>query len=88
MKIKQQYKVRDMAGEHVVIMQGEFAADMTRIISLNDSALYLWSEIYGREFSVDMVATLLTDHYGIDVDVAMQDARRWVGKLIECGLVE
>ena len=49
MKIKQQYKVREMAGEHVVIMQGKFGADMTRIISLNESALYLWNAIYDKD---------------------------------------
>lgn len=88
MKIKQQYKVREMAGEHVVIMQGDFGADMTRIIALNDSALYLWNEVYEREFSVEVLATLLTERYGIDVGLAMRDATRWVEKLAECGLVE
>ena len=45
MKIKEQFKVREMAGEHVVIMQGKLGSDLTRIISLNESALYLWRAI-------------------------------------------
>ena len=44
MKIRDQYKVREIAGEHVVIMQGRYGADMTRVISLNESALFLWNE--------------------------------------------
>ena len=44
MKIKEQYKVREMAGEHVIIMQGKHGSDLTKIISLNQSALYLWGE--------------------------------------------
>ena len=43
MKIREEYKVREMAGEHVVIMQGRQGVDMTKIISLNESALYLWN---------------------------------------------
>ena len=39
MKIREEYKVREMAGEHVVIMQGRLGVDMTKIISLNESAL-------------------------------------------------
>ena len=35
MKIREEYKVREMAGEHVVIMQGRLGVDMTKIISLN-----------------------------------------------------
>lgn len=77
-----------MAGEHVVIMQGKFGTDMTRIISLNESALYLWNAIYEADFSVDTVANLLAEHYGIDDEVALRDAARWVEKLDDCGLLE
>ena len=88
MKIKQQYKVREMAGAHVVIMQGKCGPDLTRIISLNESALYLWNAIYDKEFNTDIVANLLAEHYGIDDEVALRDATRWVDKLDECGLLE
>ena len=88
MKIKQQYKVREMAGEHVVIMQGKYGADMTRIISLNESALYLWNAIYDKTFTISDVANLLAEHYGIDDEIALRDATIWVEKLEGCGLVE
>ena len=43
MKIREEYKIREMAGEHVIVMPGgDGAADMTRIVSLNPSSLYLW----------------------------------------------
>lgn len=57
MKIREEYKVREMAGEHVVIMQGRLGVDMTKIISLNESALYLWNALAGKEFSVDDAAS-------------------------------
>ena len=50
MKFKEGYKVRSMAGENVVIMQGTAGSDMTRIISLNDSSLLLWNELQDKEF--------------------------------------
>ena len=59
MKLKEQYKVREMAGEHVVIMQGKFGSDLTRIISLNESALYLWNELQGKEFDTEKVADMI-----------------------------
>ena len=88
MKLKEQYKVREMAGEHVVIMQGKLGSDLTRIISLNDSALYLWQSIEGKEFSVNTISELLTEQYGIDDQIATTDAQRWIDKLIDCGLIE
>lgn len=88
MKLRDEYKVRDMAGEHVVIMQGSLGSDLTRIISLNDSAHYLWCELQGREFDLESVAQLIVEHYGIDHEVALGDAKAWVDKLEECGLIE
>jgi len=88
MRIKEQYKVREMAGEHVVIMQGSLGSDLTRIISLNSSALYLWQAIEGKEFEISTVAELLAEEYGIDDDIAYTDAQRWIDKLAACGLIE
>ena len=87
MRFKEGYKVRSMAGENVVIMQGTAGSDMTRIISLNDSSLLLWNALQGKEFEVADVATLLVDEYEIDIETATADAEAWVAKLSECGLV-
>lgn len=88
MKLKEQYKVREMAGEHVIIMQGKHGSDLTKIISLNESALYLWGELSGKEFSVESVAELLVERYGIDNELAIKDAQHWVDKLVECKVIE
>ena len=88
MKIKEQYKVREMAGEHVIIMQGKHGSDLTKIISLNQSALYLWNELQGKEFDTEMVADMLVEHYGIEKSVATTDAERWIEKLRECNIAE
>lgn len=87
MKINQAYKVREMAGEHVVIMQGRYGVDMTRVISLNETSLYLWESLQGREFEVEDVVRLLTDRYEVDPQTARRDAEAWVKKLKTCQLV-
>ena len=62
MKIREEYKVREMAGEHVIVMPGRGgAADMTRIVSLNPSSMYLWEKLRGREFTAADAALLLTE---------------------------
>ena len=88
MKFKEGYKVRSMAGENVVIMQGTAGSDMTRIISLNDSSLLLWNELQGKEFEVADVAAALVENYDIDLETAERDAKAWVEKLHECNLID
>jgi hypothetical protein len=87
MKFKDGYKVRSMAGENVVIMQGKAGSDMTRIISLNKSSLLLWNELQDREFEVADIANILVENYNIDQTTAEQDAKAWAEKLAECGLI-
>ena len=60
MKIDARYKVREMAGEHVVIMQGRYGADMTRVVALNETSLFLWNALEDRDFDIAEAARLLT----------------------------
>ena len=88
MRFKEGYKVRSMAGENVVIMQGKAGCDMTRIISLNDTSLLLWNALQDKEFEVADVVAVLTENYSVDVATAERDAKAWVEKLQECNLIE
>lgn len=87
MKFKEGYKIREIAGEHVVIMQGRFGVDMTRVIALNETSLLLWEKLQGKEFEVETVRDLLLENYEIDEQTATADAQAWVTQLVECKLV-
>lgn len=88
MKIKSDYKVREIAGESVVIMQGKQAADLTKIITLNESALQLWNALVGSDFTLEDATAVLVEEYAIDGALAERDAAMWLSRMQECGLVE
>ncbi len=88
MKISNQYKVREMAGEHIIVMPGRYGVDMTRVVALNATSLYLWEALAEREFDLDEVARLLTESYEIDVETARRDAEKWIEQLTACGILE
>ena len=88
MKIKQGCKVREIAGENVVVMQGQSGTDFTRIITLNDSALLLWQSLENKDFTNEDVASVLTDNYEVDAATSVRDAAAWVERMTECGLIE
>lgn len=83
MKIDSKVKVRDIAGEKVVIMQGRLGADLTRIIQLNGSSVWLLEQLADRDFEVADVVELLTSRYDVDEQTAAADAEKWVGQLRE-----
>lgn len=88
MKIKSDCKVREIAGESVVIMQGKQAADLTKIITLNESALQLWNALVGSDFTLEDATRVLVEEYAIDEALAERDAAMWLSRMQECGLVE
>lgn len=88
MRIKSEYKVRQIAGENVVILQGRGDSDMTQIIALNESSLLLWNGLEGKDFVTEDVAALLCANYEVTEEVAASDAQAWVKRMQECGLVE
>ena len=87
MKILEKYKVREMAGEHIIVMPGRYGADMTRVVALNPTSLYLWEQLAGREFDLEEVARLLVEQYEIDPETARTDAEKWVEQLHKCGIL-
>lgn len=87
MKFKEGYKVRNIAGESVVIMQGKLGADMTRVIALNNTSLLLWEKLQGVDFTEETVRDILLENFDVAEDIATRDAEAWVEKLRECNLV-
>ena len=88
MKIKSNYKLREIAGETIVVNQGTMGVDMTRIISLNQSARLLYLELVEKDFTLEDVANIMVVKYGITKELALADASNWVDSLIECGIIE
>ena len=88
MKIKSEYKVRQIAGENVLILQGCGNSDMTQIITLNDSALLLWKELEGKDFGAEDAVAVLCENYDVEETIAKSDAEAWIKRMQECGLVE
>ena len=87
MKIDSKFKLRHVAGENIIVNQGQVGADMTKIISLNSSASLLYRELEGKEFSQEDVATVLREAYEIEKELAEKDAFTWVEALKKCEVI-
>ena len=82
MRINNGFELREMCGEHIIIGAGMENIDFSKVISLNESAAYLWSEVEGQDFTPETMAALLMKQYDVDEATALADAtalaRQWV----------
>lgn len=74
MKIKDGFVLREMCGENIVAAEGLEHINFNKLISLNESAAYLWKELSGKEFTIEEMAELLIARYGIDKELAVKDS--------------
>lgn len=91
MRIKEEWaKVADrkMAGDHVVIKQGRLGSEVTNLLQFNNTGIFLWRELKGREFDTAVVSDLLAGEFGIDAQTALKDAEAWVAQLRDCNLID
>lgn len=88
MKTKKGFKLRTVCGEHIIVAEGIENIDFSRIISLNESAAYLWNNVMGQEFTVDTLTNLLLEEYEVDEATARGDAETLVQKWQEAGIIE
>ena len=88
MRINPNYKLRNIAGESIIVKQGTRDLDLTHIISLNQSAKFLYETFIGKEFTEEEVAQVLETTFGISQERAKNDARIWIESMKECHVIE
>lgn len=86
MKIKEGFILREMCGENIIAAEGLEHINFNKLISLNESAAYLWQEFIGKEFTVEDMAQLLIDRYGIGQELALNDSKNLCEAWINAGI--
>ncbi|MBR3860180.1 MAG: PqqD family protein [Bacteroidaceae bacterium] len=87
MKINKGFELREMCGEHIIIGTGVENIDFSKVISLNESAAWLWREVEGKEFTPESLAALLMGQYDVDEATALADATALVSQWVSVGIV-
>lgn len=88
MRISENCTISSVCGENIVLRQGTLNQDMTQVISLNDTAVELWNQFEGKDFTVADAAKYLVETYGIEMERALGDAQKWADKLISAQVLK
>lgn len=88
MKIKSGFELREVCGENVIIASGKENIDFSKIISLNETAAYLWKAVQEKDFSAADLANALTAEYEVSEEVALADSEQIMKQWQEAGLIE
>ena len=88
MKIKEGFVLRSICGQHVVSGEGSANVNFSKLVSLNDSAAYLFKAVQGKEFTPESLAALLLEEYEVDEATALKDATTLCASWKDIGIVD
>ena len=73
MKIKPGFELRTICRENLIVAHGRENINFTKIISLNESAAYVWKQVIDKDFTLDDMVKCLMDEYEVDEATAKKD---------------
>jgi len=88
MKLKDGFKLHQIDDECVILAEGIDNIDFSKMISLNESAAYLWRSLEGKNFTEQTVTDLLLSEYEVSKDLASQDAKSFIQTLNDDGVLD
>ena len=88
MKIKEGFILRSICGEFIVVGEGLAQVNFNKMLSLNESAAYLWKEVEGKEFTPEDLVNLLLDKYDVSRKQAAADVEKLTATWVKEGVVE
>lgn len=88
MRIKEGFVLRTICGQHVVSGEGTGNVNFSKLVSLNDTAAYLFEAAQGIDFTAETLADLLLNEYDVDRETAIKDAAALCDQWKEIGLID
>lgn len=89
MKIKEGFEIQNVCGEYIIVPAGIENVDYSKIISLNETAAYLWENVAGKaSFTIEDLTALLLAEYEVEEEIAREDCAMIVERWREMDLLE
>lgn len=88
MRIKSGFELRDICGEHIIVAYGVENVDFTKLITLNESAAFLWRQVVDKDFQEEDLVQALCGEYEVGKEQAQADVKELLASWRQVGIVE
>ena len=89
MKIKNGFVLRTVCGENVIVGEGLDAINFGRMLSLNETAAWLWKKALEQgDFTAQSLAEALCTEYEVTPEQALADVKETIDNWSKLGVIE
>lgn len=82
------FVMRRLGQEAMIAAESVDLIDFDRIVSLNDSAAYIWESLPDTDFSTHTIEDLLLRRYDVEERIAREDAENLVNIWLQAGIIK
>lgn len=83
MKISEEFVLREVAGDYVVVPVGSKSISMNAIIHLNEVGAFIFENLQKQDLTLEELAKKMIEEYAVEYEVAYEDVKEFVAKLQE-----
>ena len=81
--------MREVCGEKVIVAEGIETIDFGKLISLNDTAAWIWEKASELgDFTAEQLAEAICSDYDVEADRALSDVKKLLSEWQHSGLLE
>ncbi|HWP95565.1 MAG TPA: PqqD family protein [Syntrophomonadaceae bacterium] len=88
MKIKDGFILREIAGANVVVPVGENMVKFSNMITLSDTAAFIWKALSEQELNREQILQLIVDEYEVGEEAASADLDKFIGSLLKANVLD
>ena len=88
MKRRKGYALRPLGKEFILVAEGVEAVDFTRMISMNESAAFLWKAVEDKDFEAETLVDLMMEEYDISQEIAEKDVASLLQTWKEANIID
>lgn len=87
MRQKKGFHLRNVCGENILVADGIENIDFSKLISMNESAAYLWEKTQDIDFNADTLTQMLLEEYEVDEKTARADTQTVIQQWLDAGII-
>ena len=87
MKLNESLRLRRIGSRWMIVRIAGVEANMTDVISLNETAARLWEQFSGKEFTESEMVEWLCGEYDVEASVAAADVHNLLTRWKEYGML-
>lgn len=86
MRLNNDFLIREVAGENILIATGNASQDFNGLITINEVAKFILENIDACENEDDLIRKI-TEEFDIDEETARNDAREYIYQALSVGII-